>query len=35
MLKIGNLEIKYNAVPAPMASFTDVAYRKLMDEIGC
>ncbi|MCP4147448.1 MAG: tRNA-dihydrouridine synthase family protein [bacterium] len=34
MLKIGNLEIKYRAVPAPMASFTDIAFRKLMDEIG-
>lgn len=35
MLKIGNLEITYRAVPAPMASFTDIAYRRLMDEIGC
>ncbi|HLP44707.1 MAG TPA: tRNA-dihydrouridine synthase family protein [Candidatus Kapabacteria bacterium] len=34
MLKIGNLEIKYNAMPSPMAAFTDIAYRKLMDEIG-
>lgn len=34
MLKIGNLEIKYRAMPAPMASFTDIAYRKLMDEMG-
>ncbi|MCP5104201.1 MAG: tRNA-dihydrouridine synthase family protein [bacterium] len=35
MLKIGNLDIKYPAVPSPMASFTDIAYRRLMDEIGC
>lgn len=35
MLKIGNLETKYRAIPAPMASFTDVAYRKLIDELGC
>jgi nifR3 family TIM-barrel protein len=34
MLKIGNLEIKYRAMPSPMASFTDIAYRKLLDEIG-
>jgi nifR3 family TIM-barrel protein len=34
MLKIGNLDIKYFAMPSPMASFTDIAYRKLIDEIG-
>jgi tRNA-dihydrouridine synthase B len=34
MMKIGNLDIKYRAMPAPMASFTDIAYRKLMDEMG-
>ena len=34
MLKIGNLEIKYPAVPAPLASITDIAFRKLLDEIG-
>jgi len=34
MLKIGNLEIKYHAMPSPMASVTDIAFRKLLDEIG-
>lgn len=34
MLKIGNVDIKYPAVPSPMAGFTDITYRKLMDEIG-
>ncbi len=34
MLKIGNIEIKYPVIPAPMASFSDIAYRELLDEIG-
>ena len=34
MLKIGNLDLQYTAMPSPMASFTDIAYRKLIDEIG-
>lgn len=34
MLKIGNIDIKYRAMQSPMASFTDIAYRKLLDEIG-
>ncbi len=34
MLKLGNLEIKYHAMPSPMASVTDIAFRKLLDEIG-
>jgi nifR3 family TIM-barrel protein len=34
MLRIGNLEIKYHAMPSPMASVTDIAFRKLLDEIG-
>jgi nifR3 family TIM-barrel protein len=34
MMKIGNLDIMYNAVPAPLASLTDIAFRKLLDEIG-
>ncbi len=34
MLKIANLEIKYNVMPSPMASFTDIVFRRLMDEIG-
>lgn len=34
MLKIGNLEIAYPVMPSPMASFTDIVYRKLIDEIG-
>ncbi len=33
-LKIGNLEVKYRAMLAPLASLTDIAYRKLLDEIG-
>jgi tRNA-dihydrouridine synthase B len=34
MLKIGNLEIKYHAMLAPLASITDIVFRKLVDEIG-
>jgi tRNA-dihydrouridine synthase B len=34
MLKIKNLEVKYPAVPAPLASITDLTFRKLLDEIG-
>jgi len=34
MLKIGNLNIDYPAMPSPMAGFTDITYRKLMDETG-
>ena len=34
MLKIGNLDIKHPAMPSPMAGFTDITYRKLMDETG-
>ncbi|UCH95857.1 MAG: tRNA-dihydrouridine synthase family protein [Candidatus Aminicenantes bacterium] len=34
MLKIGNLKIAYHAMPAPLASITDIAFRKLWDEIG-
>lgn len=33
-MKIGNLEIEYHAMPAPLASLTDIAFRKLLDEIG-
>ncbi len=32
--KIGNLELKYRTVPAPMAGLTDIAFRKLLDDIG-
>jgi len=32
--KIGNLIIKHRTVPAPMAGLTDIAFRKLLDEIG-
>jgi tRNA-dihydrouridine synthase B len=35
MLKIGNLKIKYRVMPAPLASITDIVFRKLLDEIGC
>jgi tRNA-dihydrouridine synthase B len=34
MLKINNLEIKYHAMLAPLASITDIVFRKLLDEIG-
>jgi tRNA-dihydrouridine synthase B len=34
MLKIGNLKIKYRVMPAPLASITDIVFRKLLDEIG-
>jgi len=33
-VKIGNLEIKYRAIPAPLASISDIVFRKLLDEIG-
>lgn len=33
-MKIGNLDIKYNAMPAPLASLTDIAFRTLLDQIG-
>jgi tRNA-dihydrouridine synthase B len=32
--KIGNLNIKYRVMPAPLASLTDLSFRKLLDEIG-
>jgi len=34
MLEIGNLKIKYPAIPAPLASITDIVFRKLLDETG-
>ena len=34
IFKIGDLELKYRTVPAPMAGLTDIAFRKLLDEIG-
>ena len=34
-MKIGNLEIKTSAVLAPMAGISDLAYRKLVRELGC
>lgn len=33
-MKIGNLEIRYRAMPSPMASVTDIVFRRLVDEIG-
>jgi nifR3 family TIM-barrel protein len=33
-VKIGHIDIKYNAMPAPLAGLTDIAFRKLLDEIG-
>jgi len=33
-LKIGNLDIHFRAIPAPLASITDIVFRKLLDEIG-
>ncbi len=34
MLKIGHLEIKTNAMLAPLAALTDIVFRRLIDEIG-
>ena len=34
MLKIGKLNIKYKAMLSPLASLTDISFRKLLDEIG-
>jgi len=34
MLKIGNLDIQYRAMLSPLASLTDIAFRRLVDEIG-
>jgi len=34
MLKIGNLKLKYHTIPAPMAILTEIAFRKLLDDIG-
>lgn len=33
-LKIGNLDIKYRAILSPLAALTDIAFRRLVDEIG-
>lgn len=35
MLKIGDLQIPARAVLAPMAGVTDLAYRRLLRELGC
>lgn len=34
MLKIGKIDLKFRAIPAPLAGLTDIAFRKLLDEIG-
>lgn len=34
-MKIGNIELKNNLVLAPMAGYTDLAFRKLCKEYGC
>lgn len=34
LLKIGNLELKHRTVLAPMASLTDIVFRRTVDEIG-
>lgn len=34
MLKIGNLDIQYRAMLSPLASLTDIVFRRLVDEIG-
>ncbi len=34
LLKIGNLSLKYPTVLAPMASLTDIVFRRAVDEIG-
>ena len=33
-LKIGNLHLKYRTILAPMASLTDIVFRRVIDEIG-
>ena len=33
-LKIGNLHLKHRTVLAPMASLTDIVFRRVVDEIG-
>lgn len=33
-LKIGNLQLKYRTILAPMASLTDIVFRRVVDEIG-
>jgi nifR3 family TIM-barrel protein len=33
-LKIGNLHLKHRTILAPMASLTDIVFRRLVDEIG-
>ncbi len=33
-LKIGNLHLKYRTILAPMASLTDIVFRRVVDEIG-
>ncbi len=34
ILKIGRIRIKYPVLMSPMASITDIAFRKLLDELG-
>ncbi len=34
-LKIGNLALKNNVIPAPMAGYTDTAFRNILYEFGC
>ena len=33
-LKIGNLHLKHRTILAPMASLTDIVFRRVLDEIG-
>jgi tRNA-dihydrouridine synthase B len=33
-LKIGNLHLKHRTILAPMASLTDIVFRRVVDEIG-
>lgn len=33
-MRIGNLEVTYRTALAPMAGLTDIAFRRLLDEIG-
>lgn len=33
-LKIGNLQLKHRTILAPMASLTDIVFRRVVDEIG-
>ena len=33
-MKIGNIELKNNIILAPLAGYTNIAYRKIAKEMG-